>query len=239
VADFFNTLDVGSVSASGTVGAPYPGRWVGATTSGAPTSGTYVIGDWVYDRCTPARVYVCTAGGTPGTWVCASGLQPEDYGLLGMSGAPDAFSTATAWTQGQLRAALLRVPSGESINTLVAAVSSAGVGLTAGQCYLCVWHPTTRALLSTSGDLSAAFGSTGTKEVSVPGTPAGLTELWVGGWFNAATSRPGLFEVTYNVASNLGATRTSLVGGAYTSAPPDPMPLSIANNRPWFGVKRV
>lgn len=43
-----------------------PTRYVGGTTSGAPTSGTYVAGDFVVSH--DGHVYVCTARGTPGTW---------------------------------------------------------------------------------------------------------------------------------------------------------------------------
>lgn len=43
-----------------------PTRYVGGTTSGAPTSGTYVAGDFVVSH--DGHVYICTATGTPGTW---------------------------------------------------------------------------------------------------------------------------------------------------------------------------
>lgn len=39
----------------------------GSTTSGAPTTGTHVAGEIVLDD--TGRVYYCTVGGTPGTWV--------------------------------------------------------------------------------------------------------------------------------------------------------------------------
>lgn len=43
-----------------------PTRYVGGTTSGAPTTGTYVVGDFVVSH--DGHVYICTATGTPGTW---------------------------------------------------------------------------------------------------------------------------------------------------------------------------
>ena len=41
-------------------------RWVGSTTTGAPTSGTFLLGDWIVDQTT--TIWVCTTAGTPGTW---------------------------------------------------------------------------------------------------------------------------------------------------------------------------
>jgi hypothetical protein len=54
-------------SVSGLTGATAAVRYVGATTSGAPGSGTFLTGDFVVDQ--TAVVWVCTAGGSPGTWV--------------------------------------------------------------------------------------------------------------------------------------------------------------------------
>ncbi len=48
-------------------GATQAARFVGATTSGAPASGTFAVGDVVVAR--DGHVFVCTSAGTPGTWV--------------------------------------------------------------------------------------------------------------------------------------------------------------------------
>lgn len=47
-------------------GATAATRYVGATTSGAPASGTFAVGDFIIDQ--SGQVYVCTAAGSPGTW---------------------------------------------------------------------------------------------------------------------------------------------------------------------------
>lgn len=53
--------------ASGLTGATAASRYVGATTSGAPTgSNPFVVGDFVIDQ--TAKVWVCTVAGSPGTW---------------------------------------------------------------------------------------------------------------------------------------------------------------------------
>jgi len=53
--------------ATGLTGATAASRYVGATASGAPTTGTFAVGDFIIDQ--TGKVYVCTVAGTPGTWV--------------------------------------------------------------------------------------------------------------------------------------------------------------------------
>ena len=64
-----------TVTATGTPGAPNPGRFVGVTASGAPTSGTYAVADFVLTM--NGQMFVCVAAGTPGTWV-----NPRDLSSL-------------------------------------------------------------------------------------------------------------------------------------------------------------
>ena len=51
---------------SGLTGATAATRYVGGTTNGAPTSGTFAVGDFIVDQ--TATIWVCTTAGTPGTW---------------------------------------------------------------------------------------------------------------------------------------------------------------------------
>ena len=55
-----------AVSASGLTGATSASRYVGATASGSPGSGTFVQGDFIVDR--SGSFWICTTGGSPGTW---------------------------------------------------------------------------------------------------------------------------------------------------------------------------
>ncbi len=57
--------------ASGKTGATAASRYVGATASGAPASGTFAVGDFTIDQ--TGHVWVCTVAGTPGTWVTVGG----------------------------------------------------------------------------------------------------------------------------------------------------------------------
>lgn len=64
-----------TLSSTGVTGANLVSRYTGATTSGAPTSGTFVVGDWIVDRA--GALWLCTVAGTPGTWVNgAAGAAP-------------------------------------------------------------------------------------------------------------------------------------------------------------------
>jgi len=51
---------------TGLPGATAASRYAGATTSGAPTTGTFAVGDFIVDQ--SGAMYVCTVAGTPGTW---------------------------------------------------------------------------------------------------------------------------------------------------------------------------
>lgn len=57
--------------ATGLTGATSGARLVGATTSGAPVSGTFAVGDLIVDQ--TGKLWVCTGAGTPGSWVQTSG----------------------------------------------------------------------------------------------------------------------------------------------------------------------
>jgi hypothetical protein len=57
---------VSDLAITGITGATASSRYVGATTSGAPTTGTFAAGDFVIDQ--TSKMWVCTIAGTPGTW---------------------------------------------------------------------------------------------------------------------------------------------------------------------------
>jgi hypothetical protein len=70
----------GAVAAALT-GATSATRYVGGTTSGAPGSGTFSTGDFVIAR--DGHIYVCTSGGTPGTWIDAGAYGGPPSGSAG------------------------------------------------------------------------------------------------------------------------------------------------------------
>jgi len=63
-----------AIAATGLPGATAASRHAGATASGAPASGTFAVGDFIVDQ--TGSVWICTSGGTPGTWTQAGGGSP-------------------------------------------------------------------------------------------------------------------------------------------------------------------
>lgn len=75
-----------TLQATGLTGAVQTGRYVGVTTTGAPSTGTFAVGDWVSTR--DGHMWGCTVAGSPGTWV--------DIGAYGGSSLTSVASTITA-----------------------------------------------------------------------------------------------------------------------------------------------
>jgi hypothetical protein len=77
MADDFTVIsNILPVVSGGLTGAVQATRFAGATTSGAPVSGTFAVGDFVIDQ--TGRIFICTTAGTSGTWTNAGSL----YALL-------------------------------------------------------------------------------------------------------------------------------------------------------------
>lgn len=53
-------------AASGLTGAVQATRFVGGTTLGDPSSGTFAVGDFVVDQ--SGQIWICTVAGSPGSW---------------------------------------------------------------------------------------------------------------------------------------------------------------------------
>jgi hypothetical protein len=60
-----------AVVVSGLTGAVAASRYVGATASVAPTTGSFVVGDFVISQ--NGKIWVCTTLGSPGTWTQVGG----------------------------------------------------------------------------------------------------------------------------------------------------------------------
>lgn len=69
-------FSAGTIGNGGITGAANNGRWVGSTTGGPPTSGTFVAGDWVVDQAWGIN-WTCVTGGSPGSW------KPSGAAILG------------------------------------------------------------------------------------------------------------------------------------------------------------
>lgn len=60
----------GPITTSGLTGSVAASRYVGATATGAPTTGAHLVGDFVIAQ--DGALWVCTVAGTPGTWAQAA-----------------------------------------------------------------------------------------------------------------------------------------------------------------------
>jgi hypothetical protein len=66
-----------AIGATGLPGATAASRHAGATVSGAPTTGTFAVGDFIVDQ--SGKFWVCTTAGTPGTWGSVGGSSALTY----------------------------------------------------------------------------------------------------------------------------------------------------------------
>ena len=69
-----NWLDdhvVDVLAPSGLTGATTPSRYVGGTVTGAPSTGTFAVNDFVTSQ--DGKVWICTSAGSPGVWTAVSG----------------------------------------------------------------------------------------------------------------------------------------------------------------------
>ena len=68
---FTTKITTPAASVTGFTGATTPTRYVGGVSGAAPTTGVFQTGDYVIDA--TGSMWICTVGGTPGTWVQSSG----------------------------------------------------------------------------------------------------------------------------------------------------------------------
>ncbi len=120
---FSSTVTAPAFSATGLTGATAGTRLAGATASGAPTTGTWAIGDVVTAQ--NGAIWVCTTAGSPGTWTkVASGKAWEfdvtTYGATGNGSTDD-----TAAFQSAINAAVAYAQANSGYAEVVVPVASA------------------------------------------------------------------------------------------------------------------
>jgi sugar lactone lactonase YvrE len=108
---------------TGLTGATTVTRYVGGTTGGPPTTGTYALGDWVVD--TSGNFWVCTTAGSPGTWAAIT-----EVGIGTPATATQQAATMTASSANIVSGSLFRLATGE-ISTLTRFRFEIGIAKTA------------------------------------------------------------------------------------------------------------
>ena len=208
-------------NASGLTGATAGSRFVGATSSGAPTSGTFVKGDFIVDQY--GKMWVCTASGTPGSW------QSVGNGTVGTTGAV----TATGSTQYSSAA----LPNNYNIVSGATATTNGGAGTAvilpfisyAGQC---IWIDNTDSthwlkIYPSTGQSIDSAGANNPVWIAPSAYWLGIVETTgaSGNWASAVPSlnsdSNGNITVTYaNGQTTFGLTSTTGSGAVVLATSP-------------------
>jgi len=178
------TLSNKSLSApasAGLTGATAASRWVGATASGAPASGTFVVGDFVIDQ--TGNVWVCTTGGSPGTWQPVGGARGIMAAPVTTSSAGTATSTTTETFDAVLGTYQFNAVTGRRYKVVLEGLQGSA---TAGDVY--------KILIRNSGSASSP----------TTGSTVNATSQWV------CTSTGGTGQASIPVEGNFLAGSTSV-----------------------------
>jgi hypothetical protein len=87
-----------SYSASGLPGATAGTRYAGSTLAGAPTTGSFLKGDFIVDQA--GIIWVCVSAGTPGTWQQSGSNLGATVDLTGQTAAIPSTTVYTATASG-------------------------------------------------------------------------------------------------------------------------------------------
>ena len=226
-----------SFTPTGLTGATAPSRYAGATTSGAPQSGTFALGDFVIDE--SGTIWVCTVAGSPGSWsdVAAARLPGDaaDAGFLAWNYDPGPAATAgSAPTNNTILLIRVNVRAPLSCTSVSVFLTATGAGLNSGQNFTGLYNSAGN-LVGTSADQTAAWGSTGVKTAALAGGPFALTAgfYWVALLPNeTAGTVPSFMRTAADVSSsgaNIGFTAATgrwATNTTGTSLPPSITPAS-------------
>ena len=137
-----------TITSSGQVGSTQRCRLVGSTSSGAPTVGTYQIGDFVIDQ--TGTVWICTNSGSPGIWV--QGLLSYQAGAKFGYG-PGAGGTVTQSTS-KSTSVTLNTPVGSVVTNNAALAAGASVVFTLNNT---VYSGADNVFVTLAGSLSTSY----------------------------------------------------------------------------------
>jgi hypothetical protein len=156
---------------SGFSGSTQPTRFMGGTVSGAPTTGTWLQGDYVVGI-TNGTMWVCTTAGSPGTW---SGVGGGFAGFGASVVSETAFGQSAALGSGTT-AAYANHTHGTPATPVTSAIAGAGIGVSGATGAVTITNSgvTNLALGATTANLTLT-ASTGSIQVSMSPTPSFTT----------------------------------------------------------------
>ena len=167
--------------ASGLTGATGGYRWVGSkTTSGAPTSGTFAVGDMMWDI--TATLWICTIAGTPGTWNPVSSID-----LTRRSATATAILGEVTIFTGSTASQTITLPANPVAGTSYAIVNNASVtvNILGGTNSLSIENVTYTATTPYTVPVGAGYGFV-----------FDGTGIWYGTWTTDITNLVGTLAVT-------------------------------------------
>jgi hypothetical protein len=236
-------LRANAFQTDGLTGATAGARFVGGTASGAPSSGTFAVGDYVVDQAGGA-MWVCTVAGSPGTWVnpAVGGVYPwENQNLKGWTADPYGnASSGVAPVAQVLVVGKIAVPKTITVANVLAEVTGAGSGLTAGAQNVGVLLDSAGNLIDQSADQATAWTTTGTKPMALGAThtiTGGPGVFVYAGVLAGGTTLPQLARG--NGPANQGASppRFGRTTTTVTSPPASITPGSLSPTTAfWFGL---
>ena len=198
--------------ASGLTGATGGYRWVGSkTTSGAPTSGTFAVGDMMWDI--TATLWICTIAGTPGTWNPVSSID-----LTRRSATATAILGEITIFTGSTASQTITLPANPVSGTSFSIVNNASVtvNILGGTNSLSIENVTYTATTPYTVPVGAGYGFV-----------FDGTGIWYGTWTTDITNLVGTLAVTNG---GLNATTTAVGSIPLGSSTTAYTPLAIGAN---------
>ena len=119
------TGDYLAVPTGGLTGAVAATRYVGGTSNGAPTAGTFAVGDFIVDA--TSSIWVCTTAGTPGTWATTI----SNHITLRSATATAKYNEITLF-QGSTASQTISAPSSPIDSCTFTIINNSSVTVTAG-----------------------------------------------------------------------------------------------------------
>jgi hypothetical protein len=201
------------LAVSGLTGATAASRYVGATTAGPPASGTFSTGDWIVDQV--SLVWVCTSGGTPGTWALAGAQTLREKYLavsttIGESAARTGnLNSPFASASGTLYLTAVALPAGAVVGHI--AFTSGGTGATSPtHWWFGLYDSSYNQLAVTADQTSGAFAQNTYKTLAIATIASGASATFT-------TTYTGLYYAGFMMSTTGGTGNATIVAYAHNN----------------------